>query len=45
MTERLSHKDQDMAPTYQAEYVTRDILVLDQSPPWTRDPGLQFLKS
>ena len=45
MTERLSHKDQDIAPTYQADYVTQDILILDQSPPWTWGPGLQFLKS
>ena len=28
MTERLSQKDQDIAPTYQADYVTQDILTL-----------------
>ena len=37
MTERLSHKDQDIAPTYQADYVTQDILILP--PVTTLDPG------
>ena len=44
MTERLSHKDQDIAPTYQADYVTQDILILDQSPPWTWVLVFSFLK-